>query len=212
MRELIVFVHGMVNFSHNRTKKDVGEKDAQERLIRKEVCSRHNFLGAFDDSGNFAFLTEYDPVQLKLDVLAALNMEYKVKGAVVIERYRVEQVLRDVDKLCGQIYGEQFRAQDNLVWKDYQPWRLGMVFVQELYDKRSSYLEELVNFHDARVEILSLQDGFIGLLKLDPRKPRIPWGEPAQTVAGVLAGLGAEWLASGRSARTIRGVLRKFTR
>lgn len=211
MRELIVFVHGMANFSHNRTPRGIGEKEAQERLIQEQLGSRHNFLGAFDDSGNFAFLTEHDPVQLKTDVLGVLNMEYKVKGAVIVERYRAAQIFGDVAKLCGQIYGKQFQARNYLVWKDNQPWRLGMVFVEELYEKRVRYVEELTNCQDARVEILSLQDGFIGLLKFDPKKPRIPWGVPAQIVEDVLAGLGAKWLATGRSARTIRGVLRKFS-
>ncbi|WP_447859929.1 hypothetical protein [Nitrospira calida] len=79
----------MVNFSHNRTKLDIGEKEAQERLIQEKLGSHHNFIGAFDDSGNFAFLTERDPMQLKTDVLAVLNTAYKVKEAVVVERCRV---------------------------------------------------------------------------------------------------------------------------
>ena len=206
-----MFVHGMVNFSHNRTKRNAGEKDAQERLIREKGSSHHNFLGAFDDSGNFAFRTEHDPARLKADLLAVLNLEYKVKGAVVVERHRTQKVLGDVTKLCNQIYSGHFRIQDYLVLKDCQPWRLGFVFVEELYEKHISYVEELINLEDDRVEILSLPDGYIGLLKFDPEKPRIPWGEPAKTVEEVLASLGAKWLATGRSARTVRGVLRKFS-
>ena len=211
MQELIVFAHGMVNFSHNRNERDLGEKEAQERLIRNQVGSHHSFLGAFDDSGNFAFRTEHDPARLKADILAVLNLEYKVKGAVVVERYRTKNVLGDVTKLCSQIYSEHFRTQDYLVVKDCQPWRLGMVFVEALYEKHISYVEELINFQDDRVEILSLQDGFVGLLKFDPAKPRIPWGEPAKTVEEILGSIGAKWLATGRSARTVRGVLRKFS-
>ena len=96
MQELIVFVHVMVNFSHNRTKRNAGEKEAQERLIREEGSSRHDFLGAFDDSGNFAFRTEHDSIQLKADVLTVLSREYKVKGAVVVERNRTHRVLGDL--------------------------------------------------------------------------------------------------------------------
>jgi hypothetical protein len=55
MQELIVFAHGMANFSHLRVKK----KD-QETLIRKHL-GRHSFCGAFDDSGNLAFLTPHGP-------------------------------------------------------------------------------------------------------------------------------------------------------
>ena len=110
MQELIVFAHGMVNFSHNRTERDLGEKEAQERLIRKQVGFHHSFLGAFDDPGNFAFRTEHDPARLKVDILAVLNLEYKVKGAVVVERYRTKKVLGDVTKLCSQIYSEHFRT------------------------------------------------------------------------------------------------------
>jgi hypothetical protein len=211
MQELIVFVHGMVNFSHNRTKQDVAEKEAQERLIRDQVGSHHSFLGAFDDSGNFAFRTEYEPVRLKADVLAILNQEYKVKGAVVVERCRTQKVLRDVTKLCSQMYSKDGVSGNCLVWKDSQPWRLGMVFVEELYEKHISYIEELVNLQDDLIEILTLQDGFVGLLKFDPETPRIPWGEPAKTVEKILASLGAKWLATGRSARTVNGVLRKFS-
>ena len=209
MQELIVFAHGIVNFSHNRTERDVGEKEAQERLIRDQVGSQHSFLGAFDDSGNFAFRTEHDSARLKTDVLAVLNREYRVKGAVVVERYRTQKVLGDVTNLCNQIYSDHCGVQNYLVWKEYQPWRVGMVFVGELYEKRSAI--ELINFQDDHVEILSLQDGFVGLLKFDPKKPRIPWGEPAKSVEATLASLGAKWLATGRSARTVRGVLRKFS-
>lgn len=161
--------------------------------------------------GNFAFLTEHNSMQLKTDVLAALNTAYEVKGAVVVERYRVEEAFEAVAKLCRQIYGEEFRPRSYLVRKDCQPWRLGMVLVQELYDKRISCVEEITNCHDARIEVLALHDGFIGLLKFDPKKPRVPWGEPAQTVEGILARRGDKWLATGRSARTIRGILRKFS-
>ncbi len=143
MRELIVFVHGMANFSHNRTKRGVGEKEAQERLIREQVGSCHSFLGAFDDSGNFAFCTEHDPARLKTDILAVLNLEYKVKGAVVVEKCRTQKVLVDVTKLCSQIYSAHFDLRDYLVWENCQPWRLGMVFVEELYEKRISYVEEI---------------------------------------------------------------------
>jgi hypothetical protein len=180
-------------------------------LIREEGGSHHDFLGAFDDSGNFAFRTEYGPARLKADILAILNLEYEVKGAVVVERHRTQKVLGGVTKLCSQIYSEQFRTQDYLVLKDCQPWRLGMVFVEELYEKHISYIEELINFRDDRVEILSLQDGFVGLLKFDPANPRIPWGVAAKTVEETLASIGAKWLATGRSARTVRGVLRKFS-
>jgi hypothetical protein len=211
MQELIVFAHGMVNFSHNRTEKDLGEKEAQERLIRNQIGSHYSFLGAFDDSGNFAFRTEHSPARLKADVLAVLNLEYRVKGAVIVERCRTQKVLGDVTKLCSQMYSEQFDSRNYLAWKDLQPWRLGIVFVEELYEKHMSYVEELLNLQDEHVEILSLQDGFVGLLKFDPLKPRIPWGEPAKTVEGVLASLGAKWLATGRSARTVSGVLRKFS-
>lgn len=180
-------------------------------MIQKQVGPHHSFLGAFDDSGNFAFRTKHGPTRLKTNVLAALNLEYNVKGAVIVEKCRTEKVLGDITNLCSQVYSNHFEARSYLVWKDCQPWRLGMVFVEELYEKRISYVEELLNFQDDRVEILSLQDGFVGLLKFDPLKPRIPWGEPAKTVEGVLASLGAKWLATGRSARTVRGVLGKFS-
>lgn len=210
MRELVVFVHGMANFSHNRTQGGIGEKGAQERLIRKQLGSNHTFLGAFDDSGNFAFLTEKNPIQLKVDVLKALNMEYEVKGAVTVERDRLQGSLDNLVTLCRQIYGEQFQASDNLVWKAHQPWRLGMVFVQELYDKRIGTMEGLHTVPGARTELLTVQEGIIGVLKFDPKRPRIPWGEPAQTVECILARIDAKWRATGRSARTVRGVLTKF--
>lgn len=211
MRELIMFVHGMVNFSHNRTKRSIGEKEAQERLIREDGGSHHNFLGAFDASGNFAFRTGHDPSRLRADILAILNREYEIKGAVVVERHRTQKVLGDVMQLCRQLYREHFRSQDFLVLKNGQRWRLGMVFVEELYERHIGYVEELINLRDDDVEILSLQDGLVGLLKFDPAKPRIPWGVPARAVEDTLASMGAKWLATGRSARTVRGVLRKFS-
>lgn len=52
MMELVAFAHGMANFAHNR-----GTKDEQGALIREELSGPScEFLGAFDDSGNFAFI------------------------------------------------------------------------------------------------------------------------------------------------------------
>ena len=78
--ELIVFAHGMANFAHNRV-----SKKYQEQLVRAQIGARHKFLGAFDDSGNFAFVTLYSASTLQADILAALRQKCKVKGAVVID-------------------------------------------------------------------------------------------------------------------------------
>ncbi len=86
-----------------------------------------------------------------------------------------------------------------------------MVFVEELYERHIGYVEELINLRDDDVEILSLQDELVGLLKFDPTQPRIPWSVPARAIEDTLASIGAKWLATGRSARTVRGVLRKFS-
>ena len=121
------------------------------------------------------------------------------------------EALASLGALCNQIYQEQFRTTDNLVLKELMPWRLGVVFVQELYDARISFVKELADLEDEQLEILSVQNGIVGVLKMDPKKPRIPWGEAAKTVQATLAPLGGYYRATDRSARTVRGVLQRFT-
>lgn len=210
MQELVVFVHGMANFSHNRVVGSSNEKEAQERLIRERLGQRHQFLGAFDDSGNYGFRTIHSPAELKAEILEALGSEYRVKGAVVAERASIAETLDSLDILCGKIYRGQFQDKDNLVLKDLNPWRLGLVFVQEMHDARIGYVPELLELECEHVEVLTVQEGIVGVLKFDPKKPRIPWGRPAKVVEDARSGLGATWLATARSAGTVRGVLRRF--
>ena len=105
MRELIVFAHGMANFAHKR-----GTKEDQERLIRTQPSARHKFLGAFDDSGNFAFVTLGDSGDLQAKVLAALKRQYEVKGVVVIERARADQALAALERIARVRYGDNFQG------------------------------------------------------------------------------------------------------
>ncbi len=57
------------------------------------------------------------------------------------------------------------------------------------------------------VKVLTVASGIFGVLKHDPLRPRIPWGVPAKVIADA-TGL----LATARSARTVRGLLRLWER
>ncbi|MFQ5828276.1 MAG: hypothetical protein ACE5JD_03855 [Candidatus Methylomirabilia bacterium] len=204
MQELIAFAHGMGNFAHNR-----GTKEEQERLIRDHPDAGHRFLGAFDDSGNFAFATSRDMEELQADVLAALNVKYEVEGVVIIAREGAARALATLEGIARSRYGSKFRLRDYAVSKECKRWRLGFVFIDQEAGLSSVSIDELESLSNEDVEVLSVHEGIVGVLKFDQGK-RIPWGEPAGTVAGLLGRMTPRLLATGRSARTVRGVLRKF--
>lgn len=205
MQELIAFARGMANFAHNR-----GTKKNQERLMRDQLSARHKFLGAFDDSGNFAFVTLRNSRELQADVLAALNLDYKVEGVVIINRAQAAEALAVLETIAKARYGDKFHARDYTVWKDGKRWRPGLVFMDQ-EARLDSASKDLHRVHDRHMEVLSVQGGIIGVLKFDPKKPRIPWGQPAGIVTRAVAGGTSRVVATGRSARMVRGVLSVFS-
>ncbi len=68
--EFVAFAHGMGNFSHNR-----GTTQAQASLLRGALGDRHELLGVFDDSGNFAVASAAGPLAVRTDLLAGLNRD-----------------------------------------------------------------------------------------------------------------------------------------
>ncbi len=205
MPELIVFVHGMANFAHNRV-----SKKCQEQLVCAQIGARHKFIGAFDDSGNFAFVTPHSSSTLQADILAALRQRCDVKGAVVIDRTRVANALSDLENIARAKYGNRFQAWDYTVWKNSERWKLGFVFLDMGTGLNLASTSQLLGFQNTHMEVLSVQGNIVGVLKFDPEKPRVPWGVPASDVASVVAGGTSSLVATGRSARTIRGILRIF--
>lgn len=205
MPELIVFAHGMANFSRNR-----GSKKCQEQLIHNQVGARHTFLGAFDDSGNFAFVTPQSSSALQTDILTALRQKYCVKGVVVIDRANVTNALSDLENTARAKYGNGFQDWDYTVWKNDDRWKLGFVFLDMGTGLNLASTNRLHGFQNAHMEVLSVQGNIVGVLKLDPKTPRVPWGVPAKSVACVAAGGTSNLVATGRSARTVRGVLCAF--
>jgi hypothetical protein len=204
LRELVVFAHGMANFAHNRD-----TKAAQEDLIRAALADRHQFLGTFEDSGNFAFVTAAVRHQLETDVMRALNTRYRVQGVVTVERARLADELAALEELAKAKYGEQFRTSDYGVETRSGRWRLGLVFIKSGgatdADRGGEGLRH-EGLKDGQVEVLRAHGGIVGVLKFDPKRPRIPWGVPARIVSDTMNAT----IATARSARTVRGVLRKY--
>ncbi len=121
--ELVVFAHGMANFGHNR-----GTKAEQERLLGSRVDPRHGFLGAFDDSGNYAFISSLGADSVREGVLAALNAKFDVTGVVVVSRASCVAVLEEVERGARERHGRRF---DDAAYSVREPsglWRLGFVF------------------------------------------------------------------------------------
>jgi hypothetical protein len=121
--ELVVFAHGMGNFGHNR-----GTKVEQERLLESRVDVRHSFLGVFDDSGNYAFISCLGADSVREDVLVALNEKYDVSGVVVVDRASCSAALEEVERVARKRYGRFFEGSDYSVHKPSGLWRVGLVF------------------------------------------------------------------------------------
>ena len=202
LAEAIVFVHGMANFAHNR-----GTKADQERLLRDRLDQRHGLRGVFDDSGNYAFLTVLGLSALRTGVLTALRSKYEVAGAVVVPRATCAAGLKTLEQIAVDRYGSRFRNTDYAVTLASGLWRLGLVFMDSRSGIEPRASMRLRQHHDARLAILTVHDLMVGVLKYDEGK-RIPWGVPAGFIERALSDTDHALLATGRSARTVRGTLR----
>ena len=120
---LVVFARGMASFGHNR-----GTKADQERLLSHRVDPRHGFLGAFDDSGNYAFASSLGIESAREAVLTALNTKYAIGGVVVVDRPSLAAALEDVERRARELYGKRFDDSDYSVREPSGLWRLGLVF------------------------------------------------------------------------------------
>lgn len=197
--EVVVFVHGMANFAHNR-----GTKADQEYLLRDRLDQRHDLRGVFDDSGNYAFATTLGSEALRTGVLAALRSRYDVAGAIVVPRAAASAGLDDLERIALDSYGSRFRSADYAVSLDSGRWRLGLVFMDSGSSLEPGAANQLRQQHDDHLKVLSVRDMMVGVLKYDQGK-RIPWGVPAGFVERMLRDSHQALLASGRSARTVRG-------
>jgi hypothetical protein len=209
MGDLVVFVHGMGTFETRRIK-----KNDQAELICKPL-GRHRFRGIFDDSGNFAFSTSHSPEKLQSDILEALkrHLEGKkqkpVKGLVVINRESLEKALSELKAIAANKYKKSFQERNYTVCKNGVRWRLGFVFLDMEKGSKCTFASQVYDLNDC-MEVLSVQEDMIGMLKFNPKKPRIPWGVPSEKVASFLGKVKSNVVATGRSARTVCGVLRVF--
>jgi hypothetical protein len=208
--DLMAFVHGMANFAHNR-----GTTAEQENLVRRDISLRDGFLGAFDDSGNYAFIGMFDASSVQRAVLAALSVRYRVKGVVVVGRSSCAGALEEVERAAIDRYGSCFDRSSYAVHDAAGCWRLGSVFVEAIWSAVKGVRARFLELETPRVRVLTARAGIIGVLKYDQGK-RIPWGYPADVIARFLTDAAGDKvpmpLCTGRSARTIRGALRLFER
>lgn len=200
---VVVLVHGMANFSHNR-----GTKREQEDLLRSNLPPDAGFLGAYDDSGNYAFCGAHQGTALEDAVLAALRAKYLLKGAIAIDRESCRLALANVERRARTVYGEIFNATDYSVAHSGARWRLGLV-ICKAGDMKGVAQQGLLDASNKHLEILTMYGDTVGVLKHD-QLPRIPWGQPASRIEAVVRRVCDMPLATGRSARTIRGVLRLY--
>ncbi len=205
MREVIAFAHGMSNFGHNR-----GTMLEQEALLRNSLRGNYSMLRIHLATGNYAVRTCLPVSELKLGLHQGLNKNYRVKEIMVVDRVDLVEALAVFQAECRNRYPDGFSESDLKVGKEQTRRRLGLVFVQHLYDVRAKYLEGFLEIVDKRIKVLGLHAGIVGLLKFDPITPRIPWGAAASFVEKFLKSDGQSGLATARSAQTVRGVLRLF--
>lgn len=202
--ELLVFVKDMADFERNR-----GTKVEQEQLIRERLGSDHTFFGAFDDSGNYAFAAAHGPDRLGHDVLAALGTRYHVREAVVVRRAEAAGALDGLERAAHECYGKAFSSKDYGVQRPTGRWRVGVVFVGP--EIPLAQVEGLRVLDTLTLTTLTVTPRVVGIAKLDSGR-RIPWGHPAGEVAKRLKAAVPGVVATGRSGRTVRGVLRLFPR
>jgi len=196
----------MANFAHNRrTKAD------QERLLRERLDSQHDFRGAFDDSGNFAFASRLGQESLRADVLAALRTEFKVKWVMVVARTTCTVALQELERIAFDSYGSRFLPANYAVNLHSRRWRLGLVFVNAVAPLEREASSRLRRIREDDLKVLNVRDLMVGVLKYDQGR-RIPWGVPAGYVERALGASRRESLATGRSAKTVRGALGLFSR
>jgi hypothetical protein len=202
--EFLVFVRDMADFERNR-----GTLVAQETLLRTKLGSRHRFLGAFDDSGNYAFATSHDPEGLCHDVLTALRTTYRVHEAVVVPREDVVAALDTLERAALKRYGNAFSSRTYGVQGPSGTWRVGVVFVSPPIP--AAQTKVLFHIDTSTLATLTVAPHVVSVAKLDAGR-RIPWGYPAREVARRLKTSLRRVVTTGRSGRTVRGAVGLFPR
>jgi hypothetical protein len=200
--ETIVFVHGMANFATNR-----GTKLEQEQLLRDGLPCDYGFLGAYDDSGNYAFRGAATEVALIPAVLGALRKRYTTQGAIALSRASAASALLALEIEAQRRFSSALRLRDYAVLIDGRHWRLGLVLLDPS-SIQGTPSTGLLSVEDAALRVLTLSTASVGVLKYD-EEPRIPWGQPAGQIARLICAAKPAF-ATGRSARTVRGILRRF--
>lgn len=195
--EIGVFVHGMANFATNR-----GTKVEQERLPKDRLPQDCGFLGAYDDSGNYAFRGAVTGDALTACLLAALRERYTTRGAIALSRASSALALLALETEARRRFGSALDLRDYSVVVDSRRWRLGFVLL-EPSGVTGAFSNPLLSVEDAALRVLTISTVGVGILKYD-EGPRIPWGEPAGHIARLIC-TSAPPLATGRSARTVRG-------
>lgn len=206
MQEVVVFGHGLSNFRHNR-----GTKKGQEQLVRSSLKGTDTLARVYGVTGNYALTTPLSVKEIRSCLLPGLNVaQYLVKEIVIVERYKLMDALTVFVGECCRKYRSDFKQSDFGVGVGKARRRLGLVFVQQLSDLGSTRLDGLNETLDEKIEVIGLHAGVVGLLKDDPPTPRIPWGAAAAFIEKVLEARGETTIATARSARTVRGVLKLF--
>jgi len=207
MRELLVFVHGLSNFGHNRV-----TKKKQEELIEESLRGSDTQVKIYGTTGNYALVCPLADDQIRLRLLAGLNEpgRYQVKEIVVVERKNTMLALDFFVAECRRKYTASFNSSDFGVGKGTDRRRMGLVFVQGLCDLDSTRLKLLSASLNGNIEVLGIHAGVVGVLIADPPEPRIPWGVAAAFVEKILKTSGESVLATARSAKTVRGSLNLF--
>ena len=159
----------------------------------------------------YAFATTLGSESLRADVLTALRSRYDVSGVIVVPRAACAAGLDELERIALGRYGSRFRSADYAVSLGSGRWRLGLVFMDSGSSLEPEAANRLRHQHDDHLEVLSVHDLMVGVLKYDQGK-RIPWGAPAGFVGRMLSDSRQALLATGRSARTVRGALRLFSR
>lgn len=209
MPQFIALVRGLAMFDRRRV-----SKVRQIELLRRHLPATIQFIGAFDDSGNYALESQGEPQEVSTGVLEALRRDGGLADLRGVSVARVETVRRAFEELVLRLrdeYGSDWNEKTYGVRRGGTVWRAGFALLPE-----SETLEPLEwpRGREPRVIILSVSAGVAMFLKRENAQgdTRISFGDPTRAFDRALrALLGRDIATTSRSARTVAGLLRCFS-
>ncbi len=211
MPEMVAFVRGMAIYKHRRIL-----KAEQEDLLQRHLPNDIQFFGAFDDSGNYALGSNRSGPSIRAPVATALRRDQRLRDledseVTIVSAGLLREALAALVKEVSEKYRSAFNRYNFEVRLGGGVWRAGLAF---LTVPRSLMESSWPSGKRTKVIVLE-SSGTIGrFLKREEQggENRITFGDPTRAVEAAIRALAGDDVGStSRSARTVRGVLSKYS-